>query len=157
MTVGVVYRVSGGAVLVSDGRVTHGGEVVSDTAQKCFLCGPVGVIVAGEIGPLWRRLQERPPRTFKAFREAVDAESLSVEWLAYDPRSRSIWLSDVRISAQFAALGSGSSLALGALEVLPAPTSLVEAKRTAEKAVRAACRRHTECGGKIRSLMVPKQ
>jgi hypothetical protein len=120
MTVGVIYRVAEGAVLVSDGRITHDGEIASESARKCFMCGlSTAVIVAGDIGPLWRRLQERPPKTFRAFRDAVDADTDDTDWLAYDRRSGRMWLSDVRITIPFAAVGSGATLATGALEALP--------------------------------------
>jgi 20S proteasome alpha/beta subunit len=155
MTVGVIYRVAEGAVLVSDGRITHDGEIASESARKCFMCGlSTAVIVAGDIGPLWRRLQERPPKTFRAFRDAVDADTDDTDWLAYDRRSGRMWLSDVRITIPFAAVGSGATLATGALEALPVAKTIEAAEAAAVKAVRVACRRHALCGGRLRTLVV---
>lgn len=158
MTVGVAYRVPGvGAVLVSDGRITHDGELVSDNARKYVLCGATAVIVSGEIGQAWRRLQEKPPRSFAALRTAIVESKEDNDWLAYNRSNDQLWLGEVRISGPFATLGSGASLALGALEVLPLARTLVDAEQVAQRAVRAACARHVECGGKIRTVIVPRK
>lgn len=156
MTVGVIYRVPAGAVLVSDGRVTHIGEIVSDVERKNFLCGDMAIIVSGEIGQFWRRMQEKPPKTWRAFRAAFDASEDDSDWVAYDRRGGRLWLGDVRIASPYIAVGCGSSTALGALDVLTPARSLAEAEVAARRAVRAACGRHTECGGKVRTLVVPR-
>jgi len=158
MTVGVAYRVPGlGAVLVSDGRITHSDEIVSDHARKFVVCGSTAAVLAGTVGALWRQLQEKPPRSFAALRAAVAADPDETDWLAYDRRSDRLWAGEVRLVQPFAAIGSGASLALGALEALPLARSMPEAERHALTAVRAACRRNVTCGGKLRVLRVPRK
>lgn len=156
MTVAAGYRVpSVGAVLVADGRVTHDGEIISDSETKLVVCGATVVAVAGTIGPCWRKLQAQPPKSYAAFLKAVDEfEEADVDWLAYDRSTGRLWLGDVRITSPFATLGSGSSLALGALEALPIAKSLLEAEKAAVKAVQVACRRNATCGGKVRVAVV---
>ena len=159
MTVGVAYRVPGlGAVLVSDGRVTDQHcELVTDSARKFVLAGATACIVAGEIGPVWRQLQERPPRSFRAFREALESSVDDTDYLAYDRRADRLWVGDVRLFQPFAVIGSGATLALGALEAMPPAKTLVDAERNALSAVRVACRRNVTCGGRLRVLVVPRR
>jgi 20S proteasome alpha/beta subunit len=158
VTVGVAYRVPGlGAVLVSDGRVTHDQEIVSDVERKFVVCGATAVLVSGTVGQVWRQLQERPPRSFAAFRERLAESDDETDWLAYDRRSDRLWAGDVRLGHTFAALGSGGSLALGALEVSPTPRTLEAAEKVAIAAARVACRRNVTCGGRIRVLVVPRR
>lgn len=156
MTVGVGYRVPGlGAVLCSDGRVTHDDLIVSDSTKKYIVCGSTVVLIAGTVGQVWRQLQERPPRSFAAFREALAAHADEQDWLAYDRRSDRLWSGELQLSAPFGALGTGSSIALGALEALPLAKTLEAAERAALSAVRIACRRQASCGGRIRTVIVP--
>ncbi len=158
MTVGVAYRVPGvGAVLVSDGRITNEGTIESDSERKLFECGPIAVIVAGDIGPFWRRMQAQPPKTFRSFMAAWDASEDDSDYLAYDRRSGHMWVSDVRIPSLFAAVGSGSHFALGALEAMPAAKTLEEAEAQATRAVRVAIKRHALCGGRVRVLTVRRR
>lgn len=158
MTVGVAYRVPGqGAVLVSDGLITHDGAIISNMARKHVLCGSTVVLVAGEIGQLWRELQERPPRSFAAFLTAVASSSDDTDWLAYDRRSDRLWLGNARLSQAFATLGSGDSVALGALDAMPVARSLEMAEQTALRAVRITCQRRADCGGRIRTVVVPRR
>lgn len=158
MTVGVAYRVPGlGAVLVSDGRITHEAEIVSESERKYVICGSTACLVSGTVGHEWRKLQDHPPRSFKAFREALAELEDENDWLAYDRRSDRLWSGGLRLTQAFATLGSGASLALGALEALPVAKSLVDAEQRALAAVRVACRRHSECGGRLRVLVVPRR
>lgn len=155
MTVGVAVRVPGaGAVLVCDGRVVRGGEIESDSEKKFVICGPTIVLVAGTVGLLWRKLQEKPPKNFKTFRNEVAEHGDETDWLAYDKTNGRLWSGDVQVPGAFATLGSGGSLAMGALEVLPLPKNLEEARLMATKAIRIACKRHTECGGRLRTIIV---
>lgn len=160
MTVGVAYRVPGaGAVLVSDGRITDSasGELISDTARKFVVAGAAFCIVAGDVGPVWRQLQERPPRTFKAFRSAVETAEEPPDYLAYDRVADRLWDGPLRLSAPFFAIGTGGTFALGALEALPPARTLGEARKNALIAVRAAIRRNVLCGGRVRVLVVPRR
>src|ERR1700748_26490 len=158
MSVCVAYRVPGeGAVLVSDGRVTHDGELVSDHERKFVICGSTVCLVAGDIGPSWRALQEKPPKNFDAFREILDNGKDDTDWVAYDRRSDRLWLGEARVVTPFTTLGCGGSVALGALEVLPRALTLDAAEKNALKAVKAACRRNVNCGGKIRTVIVPRK
>lgn len=158
MTVGIAYRVPGvGAVLVSDGRITHDGHIVSDTERKYVLCGSTVVLVSGDIGQLWRELQQKPPRSFSAFLAAAAASEDDTDWLAYDRRSDRLWLGDVRLSQAFATLGTGDSVALGALDAMPVARSLAVAEQAATRAVRITCRRRADCGGRIRTVVVPRR
>lgn len=158
MTVGVAYRVPGkGAVLVSDGRVTHGTEIVSDHERKYVVCGATACLVAGDVGSVWRDLQEKGPRNFKAFRRALEQSDDETEWLAYDRYSDRLWSGHVRLVQPFATLGAGSSVALGALEALPVAKDMVAAEKAAVIAVRAACRWNVTCGGRVRVLVVPRR
>lgn len=148
---------SKGAILISDGRVTFDGEIVSEHERKFVIAGTTACIVSGEIGQIWRQLQEKPPRSFAAFRATLATSEDDTDWLAYDRRSDRLWSGDVRLVQPFAALGSGSSLALGALEAQPVAKTLAEAEKAALRAVKVACRRHALCGGRIRVLLVPKR
>ena len=157
MTVGVAYRIPGvGAVMVSDGRVTHDGVICTDSARKYVQCGPVVVLLSGTVDDTWRQLQDKAPRTFSALRTIL-ADGDKFDWLAYDPRTDRLHAGGVHVVSAFSAIGSGSSLAIGALEVLPVPKTLEEAEAIATRAVRAACRHHIECGGRIRSVIVPQK
>lgn len=158
MTVGVAYRVPGlGAVLVSDGRVTESGALVSDSERKYIVCGATAVLVAGVVGQVWRQLQEKPPRNFGAFRETVSGLEDETDWIAYDRRSDQLWLGDARLHRLFGTLGTGAGIALGALDVLPAPKTLEDAERAAIRAVAAAVRHNVLCGGRVRVLRVPRR
>lgn len=158
MTVGVGYRVPGlGAVLVSDGRITHDGEITTDTARKHVICGATPVLLAGDVGPSWSVLQTKPPRTFAALRKAIETAEDDTDWLAYDRGSDRLWLGHLRLGARFAALGCGASLALGALEALTLARTLEDAAARAEAAVRVAVRRHAHCGGRVRVLVCPRR
>ena len=159
MTVGIAYRVPElGAVLVSDGRISRDGcGALTNDARKFAVCGPIGVLVAGEIGAFWRQLQESPPRSFAGFRKAVDATKEDTEWLAYDRSSGRLWLGDVRVAGLFTAIGSGDTLALGALEALPLARTLEDAERAGRRAVQIACKYCFECGGKVRALIMPRK
>jgi hypothetical protein len=143
--------------MVCDGRVTHADEIVSDVERKFVVCGATACLVSGTVGQVWRKLQERPPRSFAAFRTTLADSSDETDWLAYDRRSDRLWCGDVRLGQPFAALGSGSSLALGALEALPVARTMDAAEKTAIGAVRVACRRNVTCGGRIRVLIVPRR
>lgn len=156
VTIGVAYRVPGvGAVLAIDGRVTHDGEILTDSERKYIICGRTPVLISGVVGKVWRSLQEHPPRSFDAFLDAVDEEE--TDWLAYDRRSDRLWLGAVRVAAPFAAVGTGDSLAIGALEALPIAKSLAAAQATVARVLRIVCRRHSECGGRARVLVVPRR
>lgn len=146
-----------GAVLVSDGRVTHDNEIVTDSERKFVVCGSTACLVSGTVGQVWRQLQEKPPRSFTAFRAQLADSEDETDWLAYDRRSDRLWCGDVRLAHPFAVLGSGASLALGALEAMPIARSLTDAESRALAAVRIACRRNVTCGGRIRVLTVPKR
>ena len=157
MTVGVAYRVPGqGAVLVSDGRVTQDGHINTDSARKYVKCGSTVVLVAGEIGPVWRRLQEKPPRNMKAFLAMVDEAPDTCDWVAYDRRSDRLWLGGLRLSQAYVTLGSGDALALGALDAIPPARTLIAAEQAALRAVQITCRRRGDCGGRIRIVTVPR-
>lgn len=158
MTVGVAYRVPGlGAVLISDGRVTHDSEIVTDSERKYVICGATACLVSGTVGQVWRQLQDRPPKSFAAFRAELAGSSDDTDWLAYDRRSDQLWSGDVRLGHAFATLGSGGSLALGALEALPVARTLEDAEKRASEAVRVACKRNVTCGGRLRVLVVPRR
>lgn len=158
MTVAVAYRVPGeGAVLISDGRVTHDGSLVSDHEKKYVVCGTTVCLVSGDIGPSWRSLQEKPPKNFDAFRAILDDSKDDTDWVAYDRRSDRLWVGETRLVTPFATLGCGGSVALGALEVLPRALTLEAAEKAGMKAIKAACKWHVACGGKIRVVVVPRK
>lgn len=146
-----------GAVMVCDGRVTHTGHIVTDIERKFVRCGSTTVLVAGEIGPTWRGLQMNPPKKFAEFLNTVDCSDDDCDWLAYDRRTDSLWVGNNKIGHVFAALGSGDALALGALEAMPLAKTLSEAESAAQRAVKITCKRHSECGGRIRTIVVPRK
>jgi len=155
MTVGIAYRVPGeGCVLVSDGRITCDGEILTDTARKFVICGSTAAVLAGTVGALWGRLQDTPPKSFAALREAVEASDDDTDWLAYDRKGDHLWLGDVRLTTPFACIGTGASTAHGALAMVDSPKSLDEAIKLCKRSVKVVCARHTTCGGKVRTIVV---
>ena len=166
VTVGVVYRVPGhGAVLGCDSRVLAGdGEIITDADEKWLVAGSAIALVAGQSGGLWADLKEATPAGWPALRKAVtdiDAElshARDYEVLVYDRRADVIWHTDHQGDAirrgLFASIGCGGGLALGALEASPAPRTLEHAEKIVRRAVKIACRRHSACGGRIRTIIV---
>lgn len=168
MTVGIVYRVPGqGAVLGCDSRTCSGdGEIFSDQDEKWAQFGSVVACCAGEVGGLWLDVVASPPAGWAGFRKAftdpsADEQERSFELLAYDRRGDVLWHTDHRGEALkrglFAAIGCGGPLAQGALDASAPPKTLDAAERLVRRALKIACRRHSSCGGRLRTVVIPRR
>lgn len=167
MTVGVVYRVPGlGAVLGCDSRITDtdSGLIHSDHVEKWLIGGSVVACYAGSVGGLWGEIREAPPRTWVDLRKALvdldatESHDRDYDALAYDRRTDTLWHTDHQGEALrkglFGTIGCGGSVALGVLEASAAPRSIEGAERLVRRAVKAACKYNSACGGRVRILVV---
>lgn len=164
MTVGVVLRVPGeGAVIATDGRFAdpETGAIYSDTDQKWGEFGSVVACYAGEGGPWWLNLRAVPPLTWRAFEKRISRAKAEFEILVYDRKRDRIWHTDHKGDAlqvgNHATIGCGGPIALGLLDGARAPQSLDAAAKLARRAVAIACRRNVFCGGRIRTVVVPRR
>lgn len=165
MTVGVAYRVPGhGAVLCCDGRICDPdtGAVHTERAEKWMVGGSVVAMYAGEIGWAWLGLRDNPPKTWRELCERLEElrdRELDYSILAYDRTKDRLVHTDsadgAALPGLYGAVGCGGSVALGALDASPAPTSLTAAAKLVARAVRIACRRNAMCGGRVRTLVIP--
>jgi hypothetical protein len=169
VTVGVMLRVPGhGAVLACDSRTAcmSTGMIYSDTDQKWGDFGGLVAVCAGALGGLWLDLRSDPPRNVRELRkkitniEAADNER-NYEVLAFDRASDSIHHLDESGDAtafdRHATIGCGGPIALGVLDAARAPQTLDAAAKLARRAVAIACRRNVFCGGRIRTVVVPRR
>jgi hypothetical protein len=150
--------------LASDGRYTYeSGIICSDTVRKWGEFGSVVCLWAGQVGGLWVDLEENPPRNWSSFREAIKDLNASehgrdYEVLVYDRSKDRIvhtdHQGDVVLPGQYATVGCGAPYAVGALAAVKTPATLEAAAKLAIRAVKIACRNHSACGGRIRTVIV---
>lgn len=169
MTVGIIYRVPGhGAVIGCDSRLTdESGAISSDHWEKWGIFGSVIACYAGTIGGLWQDLRDKPTKNWPEFRKAItdldatQAHDRDYEVLVYDRRKDIIWHTghqgDAVRHGGYAAIGAGGGIALGALDVSSPAKSLDSAERLVRRAVKISCRRHSSCGGRIKTVVVPRK
>lgn len=161
MTIGLAYRVPGvGAVLACDGRIVDAetNAIISDNEKKYVICGSVTVLVAGNFGKLWARIQTSPPKSYSTLRAAIDENMEDdTEWLMYSRTEDRLYLGDLVIPRPIAGIGAGSPFGLGALEALPLAKTLDAAYKNVHAAMTIACRRNASCGGRVRILTVPRK
>lgn len=168
VTVGIVYRVPGhGAVLGCDSRTCMSdGSIITDHDEKWSIFGTVIACVAGEVGGLWMDLIDTPPTTWPAFRKAftdplADAQERTFELLAYDRRADVLWHTDHRGEAlkrgMYATIGCGGPYAQGVLDASGPPKTLDAAGRLVRRALAITCRRHSACGGRLRTVTIPRR
>lgn len=165
MTVLAAVRVPGrGAVLVADSRVTGGTDIITDTCQKIVRCGSAGLAISGCDGNLlgavantrtWAELVQA------AFKYASEHTTLDWSGIGYDAVSDRLWFIDSDehlIDAGTTAVGgSGGRVARGWLDAYESePKTLEGAKAWVVGACRAAIRRDSACGGRVRSLVLRK-
>lgn len=147
-------------MLACDGRVVDADSntIYSDSEKKFAICGSVTVMVAGNFGKLWAKIQASPPKSWTGLRAAID-ENMDddTEWLAYDRKTDRLYLGDVIMGRPIAGIGCGSPFGLGALEAIPLAKTLETAQKAVSSAMAIACRRNASCGGRIRILTIPKK
>ena len=160
MTVVAGYLVRGrGCVLVADGRTTdQDGWIVSDTYHKVLRGHRLIAGFAGRLTPAWEEMVAAPPASIAHLRAGMRAARHDWEMLASD--GRALWATDdtrATDSVRYGAIGCGSAVALGVLDTHPSPKSLDAAEALCRTAVRAACRRHSGCGGRVRVVRLPSR
>jgi ATP-dependent protease HslVU (ClpYQ) peptidase subunit len=150
MTVCVGIRVPGlGAVVGSDGRVSACDEVVADDFVKVARCGTATVAAAGVPDVLeWLKGARNWPHAVRLIKRRAQAEWIAVGYCATRDRLMNADQTSSLPVPDFYAVGSGASVALGALAAMRVPKTLDEAERAVRKALRIASARVTSCGGK---------
>ena len=145
--------------MVCDGRVTsEDGWIYTDTDRKGLQTRGLSAVCAGSLGSVWDSLLAQPPKSLDELRERLvcDKPGHVYEVLASD--GRGIYLIDqtgaVLQQGQYATIGSGGAVALGALDVMATPKSLKDAELQLRTAVRVAIRRVSSCGGRVRTYRV---
>lgn len=169
MTVCVAVRVPGdGAVVGCDSRVSDSdtGYIFTDQDTKWLQTGSAIVLGAGCFGDLWQSLRASPPRSWSELypklvdKNAADNER-DAEYLIYDRRKdrllRCDSVGDVLVLGLSGAVGCGATLALGVIESAKTPESLDEAATLVQKALKLTCRKNAFCGGRIRTIVVPRK
>jgi len=149
MTVCLAYRVGEKVVLACDGRVTdESGAIVTDSAKKWLQCGRDVVLMAGKVGDFWAKAQHRPPSSYQAFRKRLSSAELDeFDWLSYQPDNGCLQQTDTIVSEPYCGIGSGASVALGALDAMQAAETIEEAQECLKTAILIAVRRNSSCGG----------
>lgn len=139
------------------------GDVLSDHEEKWVVCGQVVALYAGTVGDLWDELRETPTKNWKDFRAKVKnlhaaEQERDYEILAYDRRKDRLLLSgpqgDSFVVRTTGSIGAGGAYAVGYLDGMDTPSTLVAAVKLVETAVRIAIKRNSSCGGRIRVLTV---
>lgn len=155
-----------GAVLFSDGRVTEGLRIVTDTCEKYAVLGSCVALVFGTDGRVLQDLGDAGARSYDDVVKYVNDRAerhIGVQvptWglLVYERRNGVLYGIDSDtteiVYTQSATGGCGGDLALGALSVLTRPKTLDDAVRVGQKAVRAAIRGNAGCGGRVNTLVV---
>ena len=162
MSVVVAVARNGEVVLASDGRATtQNGRIVSDDTHKTasyddgrFKVGGVGDLAT--LQTIVDKLTENPTLQTIVDLFAAMVERANCELIAcgMETKRRAAILTvdadgAVLRHKHFYACGTGSDVALGALEVLSRDKSLT-AKQMAVQAVKAAIKYNNSCGGSIR-------
>lgn len=152
MTAIVGVHVPGyGAVLASDGRLSDDdGLIHSDRAIKLARAKWGILAMAGHI----QALPVLARRTSMQLAYQTPVPELEYDVIAYDGSGLYCWdhtRSVVHVHSHTSA-GCGGHIALGVLEASDHVKTLDEAVQKAKAAVRAAIRRNTGCGGKVRVL-----
>jgi 20S proteasome alpha/beta subunit len=157
MTVLIAIHLPGqGCVMASDGRLTGPSyEIASDTAEKVFRHGNLLLGVAGDWEAM-TRIRDTDPSVDELAN--MRRTGLSYELFVYDRSDDLLWYFDSDGSQEHEDEilfgGNGCSFAAGALDSFSPPGTLSEARSQALGAVRVSCKRHTQCGGRVRALTV---
>ncbi len=162
MTVCVALKVPGvGAVLACDSRVLCGHGILTDACDKWIIAGSAICLVSGHDGALMDVLSEARSlqEVHTAALEYTDGKALNWDLLIFDRKSDCLVFLDnhgstLRLGLS-ATSGSGGDIAQGVIDTLPKPTTLAQASRIADRAIRTAIRRNAACGGRVRVLQVP--
>lgn len=126
--------------------------------QSKFAVYPTGCcMIAGHMTQPWTALQQDPPKTFRALQEMIPKLSDDSEVLVYDRRQDKTFYGDLPVGRAYAGIGAGSPIALGALEAMPMPRDLEAAAKAVNKAVEVAIKLNASCGGRIRTVIIPKR
>lgn len=162
MTVLAAVRVPGkGCVLAADSRVTAGTSIVTDTCVKVLRCGAVVAGVSGHDGSLLTAL--KGTRNWDevlrgAFKYAADHPALDWSLLVYDSGADVLRYVDsdetVLDSGLVATGGCGAPYARGWLDAQAPARTLEVARAQAMGAVRAAIKRDSACGGRVRTIVL---
>lgn len=166
MTVLAAVRVPGkGCVLAADSRVTAGSTIVTDICKKILRCGSSAVAMSGCDGNLLGVLANcRSWEDVLKSAFAYQREHDKLDWsaLGYDAKTDRLWtfdsdehIMDMGVSAVG---GCGGNVARGWLDAqrVHQPRTLDGAKAWAVGACRAAVRRDSACGGRIRALTIAR-
>lgn len=157
MTVALVVRTFTHIVFAVDSRITLEGAIVSDDAKKYVRTRKQVAVFAGDWADCQAAMSalKTPDKPIKAknweslaYDRAIDRlSSISGDGCA-DPVK------------QFECIGSGADAAWGFLAAALTPAVLrdtLQVKHVARAALRAACKRHSSCGGRLRVLVIPRK
>jgi 20S proteasome alpha/beta subunit len=165
MTVLAAVRIPGkGCVLAADSRVTGGTTIITDTCNKIVRCGSAALAISGCDGNLlgavanarsWTELLQA------AFKYTADHDKLDWAGIGYDSTSDRLWsvdsdqhILDVGTSAVG---GCGGGVARGWLDAhVGQLRNLDNAKALVVGACRAAIRRDSACGGRVRTAVISR-
>lgn len=160
MTVCVALRLPGvGCAMAADSRIidAHTMAIMSDSQVK-FVVYPQGcVMIAGIITGAWTRFQAQPPKTHKAFLEALPELGDECETLSYHRTSDKLWYDTQTLGRTYAGIGAGSPIALGVLASAGIPKTLEEAGCLVQRSVEIAMKLNASCGGRVRVVVIPKR
>ena len=159
MTVAVAIRVPGvGCVIGSDGRITEDCAILADSFVKWSDWGGLVSCWAGDLAKK-TDLDRAPPADLDALRAKLRTGGGETSVLVYDRAADRLthtgsdaWLIPV---ASHWAIGSGGNVALGFLDGQRPAADLKSAAGLALRALRAAVRRRSSCGGRLRVVQVP--
>lgn len=160
MTVVVALRVpKHGAVIATDSRVVGSdGRIWSEDARKVVRFSGVTVAVAGDLAVL-TLLRSQNIMTLGDVRDFVsniEGDDLDFTLVSYDRIRDRLWVMEDtggELECPYSAvIGSGSSVASGALASYPTAKTMKDAVAIAKKATSIACRLHVECGGRVRTI-----
>ncbi len=157
MCVGVLVP-GKGAVIGTDGRLSEGDRIITDSFSKVRRFGDAIVSFCGVPALDWAKgAKSWAGVVLKARNHHADIGLEHGVWelFGYDEKTQRLLatdtLNEVDVGNRYAT-GSGGMFALGALEVLPVPESLDEAAKHVRAAIRVAIARSMSCGGQIRIL-----
>jgi ATP-dependent protease HslVU (ClpYQ) peptidase subunit len=145
VTVAVAVRRPWGVALASDSLITSGDVMNLERGRKLFRLGSIGIAGAGT----WRTIQQAQENLSDSLGlwklVGLLREMRGSEWLLSDGETIVCVSGGSYTTAQdYAAIGSGTDVALGALHATRSPTA----------AIRAACHHVASCGGEVQRLRV---
>jgi ATP-dependent protease HslVU (ClpYQ) peptidase subunit len=149
-----------GCVLACDSRVSIGATILSDDCPKYVIAGSCVALVCGEDGGLLDALDGSRNVDELRYRALEYQNGKDLDWalLVYDRRSEKLVYFEgsgaTVLLDDFGALGSGGTLALGALTYAGKPRTLASAQKLARRACQVAIRHNATCGGKVRVLTI---